>query len=51
VPMELSCLDCERRFHPGRDDYACPACGGARVQIAAGEEFYLEAIDVEGTTE
>jgi len=26
---------------------ACPACGSARVKIVTGEEFYVEAINVE----
>ncbi|HEY4691448.1 MAG TPA: hydrogenase maturation nickel metallochaperone HypA [Anaerolineae bacterium] len=47
VPIEISCLDCGSRFTPGTDDLACPACHGNRIQIVAGEEFYLEAIDVD----
>ena len=27
--------------------FACPDCGSASIQITAGEEFYVEAIDVE----
>jgi len=47
VPIEVMCVDCRHRYSPARDDLACPACGSARIRIAAGEEFSLEAIDVE----
>jgi hydrogenase nickel incorporation protein HypA/HybF len=47
VPAELLCLECGRRYQPGQDDLACPTCGSPQVKVAAGEEFYLEAIDVE----
>ncbi len=47
IPTELVCLDCSRRYAPGKDELACPDCGGAAVRVVAGEEFYLEAIDVE----
>ncbi len=47
VPTELLCLDCSTRYTPTHDDLACPKCGGIHVKVVAGEEFYLEAIDVE----
>jgi hydrogenase nickel incorporation protein HypA/HybF len=48
VPVELLCLNCQHRYAPmGDDGAACPACGGERIKTVAGEEFYLEAIDVE----
>ncbi len=47
VPTELICLDCNRRYTPGKEDMACPECHSIRVKVVAGEEFYLEAIDVE----
>lgn len=46
VPVELACQACGRRYPPA-DPPHCPACGSERVVIAAGQEFYLEAIDVE----
>jgi len=46
VPAEMQCQSCSERFHP-EDEYLCPKCGGAQVKIVAGEEFYVEAIDVE----
>ncbi len=48
VPAEMLCLDCNRRYAPTKEELACPNCGSIVVKIVAGEEFYLEAIDVEG---
>ena len=47
IPTELLCKDCELRYQPGPGELACPTCGGANVRVISGEEFYLEAIDVE----
>ncbi len=48
LPTELLCLQCEKRYAPGQADLACPECGSVAVKVVTGEEFYLEAIDVEG---
>ncbi len=48
VPTELVCLNCSQRYAPTKDELACPNCGSVAVKVTAGEEFYLEAIDVEG---
>lgn len=47
VPAELLCLDCNTSYHPSMDELACPNCHSARIKIISGEEFYLEAIDIE----
>jgi hydrogenase nickel incorporation protein HypA/HybF len=47
IAIEVRCRSCGRRYAPEGEDMACPACGGARLEMLAGEEFYLEAIDVE----
>jgi hydrogenase nickel incorporation protein HypA/HybF len=47
VPAEFLCLACNHRYAPAADDVACPECGSTRVKIVAGDEFGLEAIDVE----
>jgi hydrogenase nickel incorporation protein HypA/HybF len=47
VPVEMICLDCDQHFTPNRDDFACPTCGRTAVRVIAGEEFFVEAIDVE----
>jgi hydrogenase nickel incorporation protein HypA/HybF len=47
VPAELLCLDCNKRYTPGDGLFTCPACESAHVQVVAGREFFLEAIQIE----
>jgi hydrogenase nickel incorporation protein HypA/HybF len=47
VPTEFQCQDCMKRYAPDGEVLACPNCGSVRIKIIAGEEFFLEAIDVE----
>ena len=47
VPVTLACQDCGREYHPEGERLPCPQCGGANAQVKTGEEFFLEAIDVE----
>lgn len=46
IPAELQCQACHASFPPD-DEYLCPQCGGAQLKVIAGEEFYLDAIDVD----
>lgn len=46
IPTQLLCRDCQNRFSPLPDIYTCPVCGSSRVMVVAGEEFYLESIEV-----
>lgn len=47
IPAEMQCLDCQTRYSPDGADFLCPTCSSARVKVVAGDEFFLEAIDVE----
>ena len=48
VRPEFQCMACFGKFHPAdTDEFECPTCGAVGVKIVAGEEFSLEAIDVE----
>ena len=47
VPAELKCQSCGQTYAPKDDVLACPECNSTQVKIVTGEEFYLEAIDVE----
>lgn len=47
VPAEFECLACSQRFRLDGDDFNCPACGSLQVKITAGEEFFLESIEIE----
>lgn len=47
VPAEFQCMACFEKYKPNGEDFSCPNCGSVGVKIVAGEEFSLEAIDVE----
>jgi hydrogenase nickel incorporation protein HypA/HybF len=47
IQTELECQNCSTRYCPVGEDLACPDCGSLQVKIIAGEEFQLEAIEVE----
>jgi hydrogenase nickel incorporation protein HypA/HybF len=47
VPAELQCMACFTRYKPKEMELVCPNCGSVGAKIVAGEEFSLEAIDVE----
>ncbi len=50
IATELLCQDCDHRYKPSGDDLACPACSSIHVKVVAGDEFYLESIEVEADT-
>jgi len=43
----MKCQDCGERYKPGDGQLRCPKCEGGRVRVIAGEEFRLEAIEVD----
>ena len=47
VPAELQCNTCSARYQPTDKELICPNCHGIGATIIAGEEFFLESIDVE----
>lgn len=47
IPAEFHCLECDLRYKPGLEIEPCPDCGSAKIEILAGQEFYLESIEVE----
>lgn len=47
VPTKFTCQDCQFTYSPGEDSFTCPECGSSRIKITAGEEFFLESIEVE----
>lgn len=48
LPAELYCLACNVRYQLEGEELACPVCKGDQVKVVAGDEFYMEAIEVEG---
>lgn len=47
IPTEILCLDCDRQYNPTDNQMACPDCESINIRILTGEEFFLEAINVE----
>jgi hydrogenase nickel incorporation protein HypA/HybF len=47
IPVKLQCQACGLQYSPGKDDFICPDCGNSEIRIISGQEFYLEAIDIE----
>ena len=53
--LEQEVVDARLRCHPCASEWAieipafrCPTCGGSDVEIASGNEFEVESIEVEG---
>jgi hydrogenase nickel incorporation protein HypA/HybF len=47
IGAELLCRDCDQRFAPDGASFECPSCGSQRVRVISGEEFSVDAIEVE----
>ena len=45
IPAEMACQECGETYDP-KVELTCPACNSSNVRIVAGQEFYLEAIEV-----
>lgn len=47
IPTRLQCQSCQTQF--GLSDGTltpCPHCGGGRVDILTGQEFYLDSVEI-----
>ena len=50
IPAVLRCAGCGREWEIDMPIFMCPDCGSAgRVEVASGEEFEVESIEVEET--
>src|SRR4051812_49841508 len=47
IPARLACRDCADEWGIELPSFRCPGCGGADVEIAAGDELEVESIEVE----
>lgn len=47
ISTSLECQKCLTVYTPEGDDLTCPSCHSAQIKIITGEEFYVEAIDIE----
>lgn len=48
IPALFYCLNCQTQFElNGKENFFCPHCQSAQVQVIGGDDFRLESIDVE----
>jgi hydrogenase nickel incorporation protein HypA/HybF len=47
VPTRMVCFECGQTYLPEKGTLACSFCNSVRVQVSAGDEFRLEALDIE----
>jgi hydrogenase nickel incorporation protein HypA/HybF len=47
IPAEVQCMACFSEYQPIDGKIHCPHCGSYGAKILAGEEFYLESIEVD----
>lgn len=47
VPIKVRCRDCGKPFELKESDSTCPYCQGNNMEIVAGEELFVESIEVE----
>lgn len=47
IEASLRCRPCGHRWSIEIPAFRCPLCGGGEVEVAAGEEFEVESIEVE----
>jgi len=51
IQARMHCQDCQGEFELASQLEPCPACGSFRLTVAAGDEFYMESIEVENIPE
>jgi hydrogenase nickel incorporation protein HypA/HybF len=47
IPAEVQCMACFQKYRPQNGTINCPYCGSYGAKILAGEEFYLESIELD----
>ena len=47
VPMQVRCRNCGHSFSPDKASWNCPQCGKWDAEVMAGQEFYVDSIEVE----
>lgn len=47
IPATFQCLDCDHQYQLEAILSPCPECGSLRNEIIAGEEFYVDSIEIE----
>ena len=49
IKAEVQCMACFQPYQPVNKTIHCPYCGSYGAKILAGEEFYLESIELDKT--
>jgi len=49
TPVGLLCLECSKSVTAAGEDLRCPECGSEWVKPIAGQECYVESIEVESS--
>ena len=47
IPMRVRCRNCDFSFSPDKSVWSCPQCRKWDAEIVAGQEFYIDSIEVE----
>lgn len=47
VPTMVTCSACEHTWEPSTVDWTCPQCAQMQARVVAGQEFYVDSIEVE----
>jgi len=47
VPATAKCRKCSKTFQPEDYIWTCPHCGNHGIEIVAGQELFVESIEVE----
>ena len=47
IPMQVHCRNCGLSFSPDKSSWSCPQCSEWNVEVVAGQEFYIDSIEVE----
>jgi len=47
IPTQARCRNCGELFIPKEFDWSCPNCQNSQMEIVAGNELYIESLEVE----
>ena len=51
VPARVQCQNCKNEFSLDRQLAPCPNCGSLALRVIAGEELFVDSIEIEKQTE
>ena len=47
IPTQVRCRHCGHSFTPDKSQWSCPQCHQWNVEIIAGQELYIDSIEVD----